>query len=425
MNVTCFPGRLSGTIRAIPSKSDAHRKLICAALSENGGLIPLYAPFCDDIAATVRCLKALGAGFAETETGLQIMPVQRQAYAALDCGESGSTLRFLLPAAMCVCGKISVTGSGRLPERPIRTLTDAMTAHGVRFHGTSLPLTAEGALHGGCYEIPGNISSQFLSGLLMALPFCDTDSEIRLTTPLQSAAYVGMTLDTLRLFGAEIAVRRDGERFSYFIKGKQKLHFPDEISMDGDWSNAAFWLTAGALQQGGGVSVSGLSRASVQGDRAILPLLCDAGAGCTGQGDTVGTFGSELRSFDVSMEEIPDLLPILAVRAACAAEGVSHFVHAERLRLKESDRLTATAELLRSLGGKADELPDGLSVYGGTLRGGTVDAKNDHRLVMAAAIAALKCELPVTILGAEAVNKSYPAFFTDYCALGGRIQRED
>ena len=419
MNVICSPAKLAGTVRAIPSKSDAHRKLICAALSQNGGVLPLHEPFCDDIAATVRCLKALGAGFLRKADGLQVSPVTQQAHADLDCGESGSTLRFLLPVAMCVCSDISVTGSGRLPERPIGTLTDAMSAHGVQFHQTSLPLSARGSLTGGVYEIAGNISSQFLSGLLMALPLCDSDSEIRLTTPLQSAAYVNMTLDTLRLFGAEIAVRTENGLLRYAVKGKQILKFPESIAIGGDWSNAAFWLTAGAVQEHAALTVTGLDPHSTQGDKAICNVLRESGANLEMCAGSVNVSCGTMHNFDVSMEEIPDLLPILAVRAACCAAGESHFLHAERLRLKESDRLTATADLLRAIGGKVDELPDGLTVYGGQLAGGTVDAKNDHRLVMAAAVAAAKCSGSVTIIGAEAVNKSYPSFFDDYRALGG------
>ena len=425
MNITCYPGTLTGTVRAIPSKSDAHRKLICAACSENGGTLPLHTPFCDDIAATIRCLKALGDGFIECGSELRVTPIQRQPHAMLDCGESGSTLRFLLPVAMCLCSDVSVTGSGRLPARPIQTLTDAMSVHGIQFSASSLPLNASGTLSGGIYEIPGNISSQFLSGLLMALPLCSEDSEIRLTTPLQSTAYVDMTLQTLRLFGAEITVTDENNLLHYYIKGKQKLNFPDNISIDGDWSNAAFWLTAGALQKDFPLTVSGLSFDSTQGDKAICGILQSAGASVTAEGDAVTAALERAHNFDVSMEEIPDLLPILAVRAALSTEGASHFLHAERLRLKESDRLTATANLLRAIGGQVDELPGGLTVYGGQLSGGTVDAQNDHRLVMAAAVAALHCKNPVTILGAEAVNKSYPGFFDDYRALGGRAEAID
>ena len=418
MKITCSPALLRGTVRAIPSKSDAHRKLICAAISENGGFLPLRVPHCDDILATMRCLTALGAEITQTESGVQIHPIKRQNHADLDCGESGSTLRFLLPVAMAVCSDISVTGAGRLPERPIGTLTDAMSAHGVQFAETVLPLSAKGALTGGVYEIAGNISSQFLSGLLMALPLCSGDSEIRLTTPLQSSAYVDMTLSTLREFGAEIITSTENGLLRYHIKGSQKLQCPDRMTVDGDWSNAAFWLTAGAILPDTELTVTGLSMDSVQGDKAIFTILQNAGARIAERENSVIVSCGTLCPFDAEMEAIPDLLPILAVRAAYA-DGVSHFVKAERLRLKESDRLKATADMLRSVGIRAEEHPDGLTVYGGQIRGGTVNGMNDHRMVMAAAIAALGADSPVTVTDAEAVNKSYPGFFADYRALGG------
>ena len=423
MNAICYPSRLSGTVAAIPSKSDAHRKLICAALSGVNQLIEMHGPFCDDIAATIRCLQALGAKIEPCEKGLTMKPIRRQPHAALDCGESGSTLRFLLPVAMTVCSDIDVTGSGRLPDRPIGTLVHAMSAHGVQFSQDHLPLHASGTLTGGVYEIEGNISSQFLSGLMMALSFLDTDSEIRLTTPLQSSKYVNMTLDTLRQFGADIQERTENGLLRYSIKNTKIRKIPHSFPIDTDWSNAAFWLTAGVIQPSGTIQISGLDPHSVQGDKEIAQILMRSGAnivlGSEEPHSAIVSCGT-LSEFDVSMEEIPDLLPILAIRAA-AGNGVSHFTNAARLRLKESDRLTATAEMLRALGAKVDELPDGLTVCGGQLRGGTVDAKNDHRLVMSAAIAAAVCSEPVTILGAEAVNKSYPAFFDDYAALGGQV----
>ena len=423
MNVICYPAQLCGTVQAIPSKSDAHRKLICASLSGKRFSLGMHGPFCDDIAATIRCLEALGASVEAHASGLYVNPVKRQPHAALDCGESGSTLRFLLPVAMTVCSDISVTGSGRLPERPIGTLVEAMSAHGVQFSQAKLPLSAAGTLTGGTYEIEGNISSQFLSGLLMALSFIDGDSEISLTTPLQSSKYVDMTLDTLRDFDTQIETTVQNGLLRYHIKGKQGRDVSRHLPIDGDWSNAAFWLTAGAIQPSGTISVQGLNPDSVQGDKAIAGILQRAGADIaqieTKDGTLTSVSCGTLREFDESMEEIPDLLPILAVRAACG-EGVSRFTNAERLRLKESDRLASTAAMLRTLGGTAEELPDGLCVQGGQLKGGTVDAQNDHRLVMAAAIAAIRCKTPVTILGAEAVNKSYPSFFDDYASLGGK-----
>jgi len=418
----CSPALLRGTVPAIPSKSDAHRKLICAAISENGGFLPLRAPHCNDILATIRCLSALGAEIVQKENGIQVHPITRQAYAALDCGESGSTLRFLLPVAMAVCNHISVTGSGRLPERPISALTNAMASHNVQFATTMLPISAEGSLTGGVYEIAGNISSQFLSGLLMALPLCAEDSEIRLTTPLQSSAYVDMTLSTLREFGAQITVSEENGLLRYHIAGGRKLHCPEELTVDGDWSNAAFWLTAGAILPGSEITVTGLSRDSVQGDKAIFDILKKAGANIAERDRNVTVSCGTLQHFDAEMEAIPDLLPILAVLASYA-KGESHFLKAARLRLKESDRLSATADMLRILGICVDEKSDELTVSGGQIRGDIVNGMNDHRMVMAAAIAALGADSPVTITDCEAVNKSYPGFFADYQSLGGIAEK--
>ena len=428
MNVTCYPSTLNGTVAAIPSKSDAHRKLICAALSGNGGFLSLRPPFCDDIAATIRCLSALGSSFTPSDDGMFVKPFTPRTKAELDCGESGSTLRFLLPVASAICNKIALTGTGRLPDRPISVLTDEMSLHGVHFSGDRLPFSATGRLTGGVYQISGNISSQFLSGLLMALPLCDADSEIRLTTPLQSAAYVDMTLNTLRAFGAEIVVTTNEFECNVYHVKHGKLTMPEQLRIDGDWSNAAFWLTAGAIQKerSASITVKGLSLDSLQGDAAVWAILRESGAEVQYENGDFTVKSSCVRAMDVSMEAIPDLLPILAVKAAYAESGkCSKFVNAERLRLKESDRLRTTAALLTALGGKVTEEPAALSVCGGQLRGGIVDGANDHRLVMAAAIAAISAESPVTILGAEAVNKSYPAFFDDYQALGGRCVFEN
>lgn len=420
MSITCFPARLCGTVAAIPSKSDAHRKLILTALSDNGGVLPLSEPLCEDLSATVACLEALGAGFSHQSGGLAVTPIRPVSDAELPCGESGSTLRFLLPVAMCVCPRVSMSGKGRLPQRPIGALTAEMARHGVTFESETLPLSASGTLRGGEYAIAGNISSQFLSGLLMALPLCGSDSVISLTTPLESAPYVEMTLSALRLFGISVTCRTGKNALPrFFVKGGQRPHAPETIPVEGDWSNAAFFLAAGALSPSPGIRVTGLSEDSAQGDRQILKILSGAGAAVERSELGIAVSGGKLSAVDADMREIPDLLPILAVVAAFC-EGESHFRNAARLRLKESDRLSAVSGMLRALGGDVTEEPDALIVRGTALRGGETDAKNDHRLVMAAAVAAAFGSAPVTIQGARAVRKSYPGFFTDYESLGGK-----
>lgn len=422
MNLTLTPVQLRGTVDAIPSKSDAHRKLICAACAGEESFLPLQKPHCADIIATMQCLTALGARFTEMENGVHISPIETQRQSELpllDCGESGSTFRFLLPVAMAYAEQASFVGAGRLPERPIDMLTDVMEQHGVTFSAPALPMTASGTLRGGEYALAGNVTSQYLSGLLMALPHVAEDSVIRLTKPLESAAYVELTCKVLEEFGAEITQKTENDLPVYRIKGARRLRVPQHLYVDGDWSNAAFFLVAGAISAP--VTVRGVYPGSIQGDKAICDILRQAGAVVEQSADRVTVSPPKdgvLHAFSANMTEIPDLLPILSVLAAYA-EGETHLHHAARLRLKECDRLSETAKLLNGLGGNVTELDDSLLIRGSTLHGGIVDGCNDHRMVMSAAIAALGCAAPVTILGTEAVNKSYPAFFEDYQKLGG------
>lgn len=409
MNVTCTPSKLRGTLEILPSKSDAHRKFICAALSENRTSAEFYlgenAECCEDILATVRCLEALGAAFSAVGDSTEISPINRlkpHEYAEFDCGESGSTFRFMLPIAAALCEQTKFTGAGRLPERPISILADQMAAHGVTFSSQKLPFSTSGKLRGSIFELPGNVSSQFLTGLMLALPLVDEDSEIRVTTPLQSEPYLNLTIHVLKQFGIEITCDVVDGLPVYRILGNQIFRAPASISIEGDWSNAAFWLTANAL--GSDITLTNLQDDSAQGDKQISLILRD--------------FAENPAAQAIDMRQIPDLLPILAVRAAFA-EHPTQFVHAERLRLKESDRLETTAKMIRALGGSVTEHPDGLTIHGGGLVGGTVHAHNDHRLAMAAAIAATGCRKPVGIIGAEAVKKSYPRFFECYQQLGG------
>jgi 3-phosphoshikimate 1-carboxyvinyltransferase len=412
MNLSITPSLLGGELAAIPSKSDAHRVLILAALS-NGTTQVEINRLSDDIQTTIDCLLALGAEILRTPDALIVRGISvLNEHPELDCRESGSTLRFLLPVAAVRGVNARFTGSGRLPERPIGALMEAMRRHGVRFSAEQLPFSIEGRLSGGEYALPGNVSSQYLTGLLLALPLAKEDSILKLTTKLESAAYVEMTLRTLRSFGAVI-YEHNG---TYRIPGSQVYRTPGIIRVEGDWSNAAFFLAAGALKSR--VRLTGLSKLSPQGDQAILSALTRFGAKVVQSDDVAEVSPGELYGCELDVSETPDLLPILAVLAA-NAEGETRLVNAARLRYKESDRLSATANLVNALGGKAKELPDGLIVSGGGLTGGTVDGCRDHRIVMAAAIASIACREPVTILGADAVNKSYPEFFEDFARLGG------
>lgn len=386
MDIRIQPTRLTGQVTPPPSKSMAHRAVLAQFLSEAPGEI-FHLGDSQDIQATKRCVAALKAA---TRTELPL----------LDCGESGSTLRFLLPLALAIAGGGRFIGRGRLMERPQQPYFDLFKEKGIFYHLENGMLTVQGALPPGDYSLPGHISSQFVTGLLYALPLLDGSSLLHLTTPLASRGYVDMTLELLRQFGLSI----ENQSYECFwIPGNQHYRGTD-ITLESDWSHAAFWYAAVFLDNP--VELRGLSPVSRQGDRVITEYMLKMKA------------PGEL---SVDLTHCPDLLPALAVMAA-VRNGATRFLHAARLRLKESDRLTATAALLHSLGGSVRETADELLVFGGQpLSGGTVDGFNDHRIVMAAAIAATVCIHSVTILGGEAVNKSYPAFWKDYTALGGRL----
>lgn len=412
MIATITPAQLSGTIPAIASKSDAHRLLILAALSQGETRIRMEQRS-EDIDATICCLRALGVSIEVLPDGVLVRGIEQpNENPLLDCGESGSTFRFLLPVAAALCGSARFTGGGRLPERPIGELMTVMQAHGVAFSAERLPFSTSGRLAGGAFSLPGNVSSQYLTGLLLALPLVAQDSTISLTTRLESAAYVDITLHALKRFGVRVSV----ENGVYAVSGGQTLQSPGECRVDGDWSNAAFFLAAGAL--GKPVTLTGLHLDSPQGDKAILNALRKFGALVETTADTVTVSPASLVGCTIDVSETPDLLPILAVLGA-GASGETRLVNAARLRLKESDRLASVSAMLRALGGRVEEQPDALVISGGRLAGGTVESCRDHRIAMSAAIAAILCESSVTILGADAVKKSYPAFYHDLNQLGG------
>lgn len=401
MNVTIIPRPLLGTVAAIPSKSQAHRLLICAALAGEATDLRCAA-LSRDILATADCLRALGARVDRTPEGFSVAPGSRPLRAEADCGESGSTLRFLLPVAGALGVDTTFFLHGRLPQRPLSPLWEEMERMGARLsRPTGDTVQCQGALGPGIYTLAGDVSSQFISGLLFALPSLPGDSEIRLTGSIQSKPYLDMTLAALRIFGVEILEEDRG----YRIPGNQRFRSPGSLTVEGDWSNGAFWLTAKAL--GSPIAVTGLDPNSPQGDRAVETLL-----------PQILTRGG-----DIDVSQIPDLVPTLAV-AAARGGGTTRFVGAGRLRIKESDRIASVSALIRCLGGWTEEGTDSLTVYPTGLAGGTVSAENDHRIAMAAAVASTICREPVTILGAEAVEKSYPAFWQDFWSLSGEAREE-
>jgi len=393
MDISVSPSKLKGKIKVIPSKSYAHRVLIAAAVSDSPCEIDTTV-FSEDIRATVNCIKELGAEVFEKENSLLINPIkEKKDFAELFCNESGTTARLILPVASVVSKKTTMTGSGRLPDRPMDELIDVLIKHGVSFSGRKMPFIFENEPTPGIFEIRGNISSQYISGLLYALPLLKEDSRIVLTTPLESAAYVEMTLEIMSAFG--VKYEREETGFKVFCG---KYISPGKYSIEADWSNAAFFTVANSL--GSEIEIENLNPKSIQADRKITEIL---------------------ESTEIDASQIPDLVPILAVLAA-SRKTDTRIYNAGRLRIKESDRLYTVKTVLNAIGGNVEETSDGLIIHGsGKLKGGVADSFNDHRIVMSLAIASLICENPVVIKNAEAVKKSYPLFFEEFKRLGGKV----
>ena len=409
MDITIFPEKLNGKVSAIPSKSQAHRILLCAALADQPTHVEIPT-ICDDLSATISCISGFGGeiehcyGQAEIVTPIHHIPTS----ATANCGESGSTLRFFLPLAGVLGVDTIFHLEGKLPYRPLSPLWEEMERNGCRLswlsrsalqasgdkisRSVTAGLRLTGKLRPGHYRIDGGVSSQFISGLLMALPLLDGESRLELVGRVESKPYVDLTLDVLSKFGVQWN--------DFYCTGNQHFKSPGKISVEGDWSNAAFWLAANYI--GSNIHVTGLNYDSVQGDKAIAQLLPALENNTT-----------------ISAADIPDLVPILAVVAAVKQGAV--ITDIRRLRLKESDRIQAIVEMINALGGRAQADENTLTIYPSTLIGGTVDAYNDHRIAMAAAISSTVCKYPVTIMGAECVSKSYPNFWKEFTRLGGKI----
>lgn len=393
MNITIEPGRLNGRVRAIPSKSQAHRLMICAAFAQ--GETTLICPETnEDMEATAACLNALGASICRSSRGYHILPaVQIPDKADLPVRESGSTLRFLLPVAGALGVRATFRMGGRLPQRPLSPLWEEMERMGCRLCRPQ-PDTVEvtGKLRPGAYTMDGSVSSQFVSGLLFACALMAGRSTVTLTGTVESRPYIEMTRNTLALFGVPCE--------DFALEGGQ-LVSPGEVTVEGDWSSGAFFLAANAL--GSRVTVENLSPDSPQGDRAAAHWIHALKARCT-----------------ICARDIPDLVPILAVVAAANQGGV--FTDIRRLRDKESDRVESVKAMLRALGIASESGENTLTVFPGSFSGGVVDGANDHRIAMAAAIAATAARDKVTILGAQCVKKSYPSFWEEYKRLGGNYE---
>lgn len=403
---------LAGRVIAPPSKSLSHRVIISACLADGVSYIKNIS-LSKDVLATVRCMQKLGAEIKVSGDTLVIHGIMNHNLIAdLDCGESGSTLRFLLPVAAALGATATFIGHGKLPNRPIVDYLNIFRKHNVTVKTQGgLPLKIRGQLSSGIFEVSGNVSSQYISGLLFALPLLKGDSQIILTTPLQSKEYVDMTIAVLMQFGIII----DRTEKGFFVKGGQR-YLACDTEIEGDWSQAAFFLVAGALS--GEVGVSGLSLDSVQGDKAIFDIIKKFGGDIHFDGHTAICKKSKLKACTVDCADIPDLVPIIAVMGGFA-QGLTTLQNIERLRYKESDRVEATINGLRALGFLCGAEEKNIAITSHRIGSDfKVDGCNDHRIVMAFSVAGT-VDGEVTISDYEAIEKSYPDFYRDFRSIGG------
>lgn len=416
------PTALKGKVKAPPSKSFAHRAVISAFLSGEECRIS-NIKLSNDIAATLSCIKSLGAkyDYDEKKRVAVISKCEDKLHkkVRLDCRESGSTLRFFIPIALCFAENIEFCGEGRLMQRPLKPYFDIFDQKGITYRQKKGVLSIKGKLKSGDFFIDGSVSSQFITGLLFALPLLDGNSRIIIEGGLSSKGYIDITLDVLRKFGIKIK----NENYKCFvIEGNQKYK-SRSYTVEGDFSQAAFFLVAGAI--GCDITCTGLKENSLQGDKKILDIIESTGAKIekTGTSKFRAVQTATMHGITVDADEIPDLVPIMAVLFAFC-KGESRIVNAGRLRLKESDRLAAIAAELKKMGADIDEGEDFLIIHGKQiLNGAEVLSHNDHRIAMAAAIAACRCEGDLAIDGAKkSVKKSYPDFFEDYKKLGGKVK---
>lgn len=419
MKVNIVPNELKGDVVIPPSKSLAHRAIIAGSLAHGSSIIT-NLNFSNDIIVTTQAMKDLGVDIKKFEdyeviTGSKNL---KRINSTINCGESGSTIRFMIPISLLADGKVTFVGEGRLATRPLNVFHEIFDKQNIKYnHGVEeLPLIIDGKLKAGRFEVRGDISSQFITGLLYTLPKLDGDSEIVITTNLESKGYIDLTLDILNKFGIEI-INENYERF--IVRGNQEYKAQD-YRVEGDFSQVAFWLVAGFLNDG--INCFGMNPNSLQGDREIIKILKDMGGDLTIDEDVISIKGKESIGAIVDLSQCPDLGPIVAVLASLS-KGTTKIINAGRLRIKESDRITSMTTELNKLGAKIIETENGMIIEGvKNLKGGVeVDAWNDHRVAMALAVASSRCDKPIILTGADSVKKSYPNFWKDFEKLNGKI----
>lgn len=427
--VKIFPSKLRGTVQVPSSKSMGHREIICAGLACGTSIIDNIS-MSKDIEATIRCLRAINVAVDEVPSmfagrkALQISGTGHPLAAAdsVDCGESGSTLRFFLPLGANLNCPMTFIGHGKLVSRPLKAYYDIFDEQFIQYFNDNgnLPVTVNGRLQPGIFKLPGDVSSQFVSGLLFVLPLLHGDSVIEITSPLESSAYVDMTISCLAKFGIKVE-NENGAHRRYLVSGRQRYQAQDSC-VEGDWSQAAFWTVGGSL--GEKITCAGVDFNSLQGDKAVLKIMQRMGAAISQNENSVTVSGGMTKATVIDAANCPDIIPVLAVLSA-VSEGTTKIINAGRLRIKECDRLAAMTSELTKMGADVTEEAEGLTIVGKPegLRGGVeVDAWNDHRIAMSLAIAAQKCAQPVILTGADSVAKSYPEFWEDYKSLGGCVE---
>lgn len=425
-DVEIQPCNLSGEITIPPSKSISHRAIICAALSR--GICKIKnVMLSDDVQATINAISALGASCnlsddVLTVDGRNMLAVEN---AIIDCDESASTLRFLIPVAATEGVNVCFIGKGKLPSRPIGIYLQCLPKKGVTCECKNcLPLKIKGKLQPGQFLIPGDVSSQFITGLLMALPVLDGDSEIILTSDLESAGYINVTLSVLEAFGIEIGKTQHG----YYIKGNQSYK-PTDFTVEGDWSQASYFIAAATLSKDPNtqITIKGLNKNSLQGDKIAIDLFSKFGADIKFVGDdlVVRPGGGPIKPIRFDASQAPDIVPTVAF-TAMFADGITVICGAYRLKLKECDRLTASSLGINCMGGLSQTESDGIVIFGKNfIKGGIVESYNDHRMIMAMAVTAVRTNNDVVINHVQHVNKSYPTFFEDFNRLGGKADVVD
>lgn len=421
--VKITPSKLYGEVTVPPSKSLSHRAVIAAGLSKGTSVVDNII-FSEDITATCKAMEALGVNITKesnsdstvklTIKGSNKLTVREE---VIDCSESGSTIRFFIPIALIEQNNVTFTGRGKLVTRPLKEYYDIFEDQGIEYSTTEgvLPLTVNGQLKAGKFNISGDVSSQFITGLLFTLPLLDGDSEIVITKKLESKGYVDLTLDVLNKYAIE--VENDNYR-TFRIKGNQ-AYKEKNYRVEGDFSQAAFWLVAGAV--GGRISCSDLNSESLQGDKAIIDIMKEMSSKINEADGKLVSETAKTKAAVIDGSQCPDIIPVLSVLAAVSS-GTTEIINAGRLRIKECDRLKAMATELTKLGANIEEKEEGLIIRGKSqLKGGEVDSWNDHRIAMALAVASIKCTESVTIKNSGSVKKSYPTFWEDFKKLGGKI----